>query len=95
MGLAALMGSTTWAVALVSIWLVPVYLLLMVLIFATPQAERAESRAKESRTEHSSVEAGESAGIRERIARRDGRNPSRPTTCPGDPGRRNRRFDDA
>ena len=59
LGLGALMGATTWAVASVSIWLVPVYLLLMVLIFATPRAERAGSKSEGSRAKHFVVEADE------------------------------------
>jgi hypothetical protein len=42
LGIAVLTGLTTWAVASVSVWLVPVYLSLMVLTFAMPQAGRAE-----------------------------------------------------
>ena len=38
-GLAVLIGLTTWAVASVSAWMVPVYLAVMVLIFVTPQKE--------------------------------------------------------
>jgi hypothetical protein len=42
-GLVALLGLTTWAVASVSIWLVPVYLVLMVLVLASPRRERTSS----------------------------------------------------
>ena len=37
--LAALMGLTSWVVASISIWLVPVYVTAMVLIFVTPQVQ--------------------------------------------------------
>ena len=37
--LAALMGFTSWVVASISTWLVPVYVTAMVLIFVTPQAQ--------------------------------------------------------
>jgi hypothetical protein len=39
-GLAVLAGLTAWAVASVSVWLVPAYLALMVLIFVTPRRRR-------------------------------------------------------
>ena len=38
-GLIALVGLTTWAVASVSLWWVPAYLALMVLIFVTPRGQ--------------------------------------------------------
>jgi hypothetical protein len=47
-GLAALLGLTAWAVASVSAWLVPVYLLLVVLILAAPQGARGSSRSRNS-----------------------------------------------
>lgn len=42
-GLAGLMGLTSWVVARVSVWLVPVYLIVMTLIFALPRAPRPEA----------------------------------------------------
>ena len=60
LGLAALTGLTTCAVASVSIWLVPAYLLLMVLIFAMPRPERAGSSATEPRAGTSGADAAES-----------------------------------
>src|SRR5205085_4082873 len=42
-GLAALLGLTAWAVSLVSVWLVPAYLALMVLILAAPRGKRAST----------------------------------------------------
>jgi hypothetical protein len=43
-GLVALMGLTTYAVASVSVWLVPAYLALMVLIFVTPRGRRPSAK---------------------------------------------------
>jgi hypothetical protein len=60
LGLAALTGLTTWAVASVSIWLVPAYLLLMVLIFAMPRSERAGSPATGPSAGTSGADAAES-----------------------------------
>jgi hypothetical protein len=60
LGLATLMGLTTWAVASVSIWLVPAYLLLMILIFAAPGAGRAKVPAKELRAGSSDADVAES-----------------------------------
>ncbi len=65
LGIAALTGLTSWAVASVSIWLVPVYLLLMVVTFAMPRAERAPSPAVDSRAETSGADtdtSGQGAG---------------------------------
>ena len=48
-GLAGLLGATACAVASVSAWLVPVYLLLVVVILAAPRGPRASSLASGSR----------------------------------------------
>jgi hypothetical protein len=65
MGLATLMGSTTWAVASVSIWLVPAYLALMIGIFAIPGARGVKSPAKPPTTgsdEADVLPSGEGSG---------------------------------
>ena len=43
LGLAALVGLTAWAVSFVSVWLVPAYLALMVVILAGPRGDRAST----------------------------------------------------
>jgi hypothetical protein len=58
LGLVALMGLTTWAVASISAWLVPAYLSLMVLILAAPRGQRASS-ASEPRAGSSGAEVAE------------------------------------
>ena len=50
-GLVVLVGLTTWAVASVSVWMVPAYLALMVLIFVTPQGRRPSQPASEPGTD--------------------------------------------
>jgi hypothetical protein len=45
-GLVGLLGATAYAVASVSAWLVPVYLLLVVVILTAPRGQRASSRQK-------------------------------------------------
>jgi hypothetical protein len=45
--MAGIMGLTSWVVASVSTWLVPVYVTVMVLIFATPRTTRPEGTAEE------------------------------------------------
>ena len=60
LGIVALTGLTTWAVASVSIWLVPVYLLLMIVTFATPHAGRTQLPGTESSSEVPGAEADES-----------------------------------
>jgi hypothetical protein len=44
--LAGLMGLTSWVVASVATWLVPVYVTAMVLIFVTPRPQRREGRER-------------------------------------------------
>ncbi|MFI5454609.1 MAG: hypothetical protein ACHRXM_04080 [Isosphaerales bacterium] len=55
-GLVALVGLTAWAVASVSVWWVPAYLALMVLIFVTPRGQRPWAMATEASVD--SVGAG-------------------------------------
>lgn len=50
-GLAVLVGLTTWAVASVSVWMAPAYLALMVLIFVTPMGRRPSQPRPESDSE--------------------------------------------
>jgi hypothetical protein len=55
-GLIALVGLTTWAVASVSLWWIPAYLALMVLIFVTPRGQHPRVASPTQCTE--SVGAG-------------------------------------
>ena len=50
-GLVVLVGLTAWAVASISVWMVPAYLALMVLIFVMPQGRRPSKPASEPGTE--------------------------------------------
>ncbi len=70
-GLAGLLGATAYAVASVSIWLVPAYLLLVVAILATPRGPRVPSPAPGTMTEH-----------RGNLDDRDGSLPPHPVALP-------------
>ena len=66
MVLAVLMGLTSWVVASVSTWLVPVYVTAMVLIFVVPRAHHPEDRERagtepEDRTDHAHRALGPSS----------------------------------
>jgi hypothetical protein len=69
--LAGLLGATAYAVASVSTWLVPVYLLLVVVILTAPRGPREASRA-----------AGTTAVLRGPLAERDGSPPPHPVPLP-------------
>jgi hypothetical protein len=58
-GLAGLLGATACAVASVSAWLVPVYLLLVVVILAAPRGPRTSSLASGSRAGSTGTEIAE------------------------------------
>ncbi len=81
MGLVTLMGLTTWAVASVSIWLVPAYLSLMILIFAAPGAGRAKSPATEPTAGSSDADVAPS-GQEMGADRADEMGPTHPVTEP-------------
>jgi len=58
-GLVALVGLTAWAVASVSVWWVPAYLALMVLIFVTPRGRRPLSTSSQASAESVSAVGSE------------------------------------
>jgi hypothetical protein len=79
MGLIVLVVSTTWAIASVSVWWVPVYFALLVMIFITPRARQLSPPASES------VAASDGIGITDlgqglRVDRADGAEQYRPVT---------------
>jgi len=59
--LAALMGLTSWVVASISTWLVPVYVTAMVLIFVMPQVQHLEEPEPASEPAHVSAERASEA----------------------------------
>jgi len=59
--LAALMGLTSWVVASISTWLVPVYVTAMVLIFVMPQVQHLEEPEPASEPAHMSAERASGA----------------------------------
>jgi len=78
-GLIVLVVSTTWAIASVSVWWVPVYLALLVTIFVTPRVRQFSPSATESST------ASDGIGITDlgqglRVDRVDGAEQLRPVT---------------
>jgi len=79
MGLIVLVVSTTWAIASVSVWWVPVYLALLVMIFITPRVRQSSPSASESDA------ASDGIGITDlaqglRVDRADGAEQYRPVT---------------
>jgi len=78
-GLIVLVVSTTWAIASVSVWCVPLYLALLVMIFVTPQVWRLSPFLSESDA------ASDGVGITDlaqglRVDRADGAEQYRPVT---------------
>ncbi len=81
LGLATLMGLTTWAVASVSIWLVPAYLSLIILIFTAPGARRVKSPATKPTTGSPDADVALS-GRRPGSDRADGMGETHPVSDP-------------
>jgi len=80
-GLVVLVGFTACAVASVSVWLVPAYLALMVLIFVTPRGRHPWARASKARAE--SIAAGSAdLGRRLRVDCTDAVHQHHPTAGP-------------
>jgi len=78
-GLIVLVVSTTWAIASVSVWWVPVYLALLVMIFITPRVRQSSPSASESGAASDGIDATD-LGQGLRVDRVDGAEQYRPVT---------------
>jgi len=64
-GFIVLVVSTTWTIASISVWWVPVYLVMLVTIFVVPRRQRSPSSASEPGAPYGAVETTElGAGLR-------------------------------